>query len=53
MAEEIHPAAVVMAENDIIDIVNDRARSIRVYIVFDPATMSNGIVLPEITTTQF
>jgi len=57
VAERNEPIPLVeeatMVDNDIIGIANDRARSIRDYAVFDPATMSNGIVLPEITAAQF
>lgn len=36
-----------------IEMANDRERSIREYAVFDPQTMNTGIVRPEITTQQF
>ncbi|KAI5385172.1 hypothetical protein KIW84_071964 [Lathyrus oleraceus] len=44
---------VVMADNDIIGIANDKARNIRDYDVFDPKSMNTGIIRPEITVAQF
>ncbi|MCI47804.1 hypothetical protein A2U01_0069046, partial [Trifolium medium] len=42
-----------MAEPDIKGIANNRGRSIRDYVVFDPNAMNTGIVRPEITAAQF
>ncbi|MCI64527.1 hypothetical protein A2U01_0085785, partial [Trifolium medium] len=43
---------VGMPGPDKIGIANDRGRSIRDYVVFDPNAMNTGIVRPEITAAQ-
>jgi hypothetical protein len=52
MAEAVEPE-IVLAEPDIIGAVNDMARNIRDYAVFDPNAMNIGIARPEITAVQF
>jgi hypothetical protein len=43
------PNGVPIIVPDVIGIANDRTRSIRDYVVFDPNAMNTGIVRPEIT----
>ncbi|KAL5569743.1 hypothetical protein UlMin_026318 [Ulmus minor] len=44
---------VVVQPPNIIGIENDRDRSIRDYVIFDPETMNTGIVRPKITANHF
>lgn len=46
-------AKVVMEDNDIISIANDRERNIRDYAIFDPNAMNIGIIRPTIDAPQF
>lgn len=51
--EEPFEEEVVMVDNEIIGIANDRARKIRDYIVFDPNSMNTRIMRPYIIMAQF
>jgi len=39
--------------NNTIDMSNEKDRSIREYVVFDPNALHTSIMRPEVTTTQF
>lgn len=53
LEDELVHANIVMADKDIIGIDNDRARNIMDYAVFDPNSMNNDIIRPEIIVAQF
>ena len=44
---------IIVQPPNIIGIANDRDRSIRDYVIFDPETMNTGIVRPEMTSNHF
>ncbi|KAI5389965.1 hypothetical protein KIW84_075327 [Lathyrus oleraceus] len=46
-------AEVVMEDNDVIGIANDRKRKIIDYAIFDPNSMNIRIIRPTIDATQF
>ncbi|KAI5413879.1 hypothetical protein KIW84_058135 [Lathyrus oleraceus] len=51
--EDLEQEKVVMADNDIIGIANDRARNIKDYVMFDSNVMNTRIIRPEIIVAQF
>ncbi|KAI5412153.1 hypothetical protein KIW84_057000 [Lathyrus oleraceus] len=46
-------AKVVMADNDVIRITNDRERNIRNYAIFDPNSMNTRIIRPTVDAPSF
>lgn len=51
--EEPTEAYIVMVDNDIIGIANDKAYNIKDYAVFDPDAMNIRIIRLEIVVSQF
>lgn len=51
--EEPTQADIIMANNEIIGIANDRAHNISDYSIFDPNAMNTSIIRLEIIVSQF